>query len=144
MSTGPANTRSKRRWGLIKQVATAKFDETVEVVMRLGVDLVSNDPTRGLTRISTSIDNMTPGNPFLETLADLPIDPSVTAHSIIPVLGDRPDFEDGDDGVVKYKSAHIEGVASELVVRNSGHSTQSTPKTIEEIRRILLLHAAAP
>jgi hypothetical protein len=42
--------------------------------------------------------------------------------------------------VVEYKSAHIEGVASELVVR-SGHSTQGTPETIEEVRRILYEHA---
>jgi hypothetical protein len=48
--------------------------------------------------------------------------------------------EDGDDGVVEYKSAHIDGVESELIVR-SGHSTQATPATIEEVRRILYDHA---
>ena len=37
-------------------------------------------------------------------------------------------------------SASIEGVASELVVR-SGHSAQSHPDTIEEVRRLLLEHA---
>ena len=49
-------------------------------------------------------------------------------------------IEEGDDGVVEYKSAHIDGVKSELVVRSS-HSTQGNPHTIEEVRRILLLHA---
>lgn len=43
--------------------------------------------------------------------------------------------------MVKYTSAHIDGVDSELVVR-SGHSLQQHPHTIEEVRRILLLHAA--
>jgi hypothetical protein len=38
---------------------------------------------------------------------------------------------------VKYKSAHIEGVASEKIVR-SGHSTQGHPETIQEVKRILL------
>jgi hypothetical protein len=38
-----------------------------------------------------------------------------------------------------YMSAHIEGVESERVVR-SGHSCQSHPVTIEEVRRILLEH----
>ena len=52
--------------------------------------------------------------------------------------GDGP-FEKGDDGVVRYTSTHIEGVESELVVR-SGHSCQSDPRTIEEIRRILHEH----
>jgi hypothetical protein len=39
-----------------------------------------------------------------------------------------------------YRSAHMDGVASELVVR-SGHSVQSNPHAIEEIRRILIEHA---
>jgi hypothetical protein len=42
-----------------------------------------------------------------------------------------------DDGVVPYKSAHIGGVASELIV-NSGHSAQESPLGIEEVRRILV------
>lgn len=45
--------------------------------------------------------------------------------------------------MVKYESAHIEGVASELVV-GSGHSAQAHPQTLEEVRRILLEHAAVP
>ena len=49
----------------------------------------------------------------------------------------------GDDGIVKYESAHIEGVESELVV-HFGHSVQSHPQAIEEVRRILLLHGGAP
>ena len=44
-----------------------------------------------------------------------------------------------DDGVVKYESAHLEGVASEKIVRSS-HSTQSIPATILEVRRILYEH----
>jgi pimeloyl-ACP methyl ester carboxylesterase len=89
--------------------------------------------------IPTALDNMNPSNPFLKTLASLPITAGVHANSIIAVKGTGP-IEDGSDGVVKYKSAHIEGVESELVVR-SGHSTQGTPETIEEVRRILYEHA---
>lgn len=44
--------------------------------------------------------------------------------------------------MVRYSSAHIEGFHWELVVR-SGHSTQSNPATIAEVRRILLLQLAA-
>ena len=71
----------------------------------------------------------------------MPIDERVTAHSIIAVLGDGP-YEEGDDGIVEFQSAHLEGVASEYVVR-SGHSTQSHPLTIREVRRILHDHDAA-
>jgi hypothetical protein len=44
-----------------------------------------------------------------------------------------------ESAVVTYKSAQIDGVASELVVR-SGHSVQANPHTVGEVRRILLLH----
>ena len=50
--------------------------------------------------------------------------PSITVNSIIAVEGTGP-VTQGDDGVVKYSSAHIEPVESELVV-NSSHSTQRT------------------
>jgi len=43
--------------------------------------------------------------------------------------------------VVLYESAHLEGVASEKIVRSS-HSTQGEPATIEEVRRILREHVA--
>lgn len=92
----------------------------------------------GTTQLPTSVDNMSPGHPFLRALNDLKIDPGITAHSIIAVLGDAP-FLGKTDGVVAYESAHIEGVESEKVV-NSSHSTQSNPETILEVRRILREH----
>jgi pimeloyl-ACP methyl ester carboxylesterase len=86
----------------------------------------------------TAVDNMLPTNRFVRTLSASPIAPGVTAHSIIPVKGaGLPKGQ--DDGVVKYESAHLEGVASEKIVRSS-HSTQSIPATILEVRRILYEH----
>jgi pimeloyl-ACP methyl ester carboxylesterase len=89
---------------------------------------------------SGAVLGMTPANPIANELATIAVAPGVAAHSIIAVEGSGP-VEEGDDGVVKYTSAHLDGVVSEKVVR-SGHSTQSHPETIEEVRRILLLHAA--
>jgi hypothetical protein len=63
----------------------------------------------------------------------------VAAHSISAVKGEGP-FENGNDGVVEYKSAHIDGVESELVV-NSRHAAQGNTRTVAEVRRILVLHA---
>ena len=83
---------------------------------------------------------MRPDNPIMKELANIPVAQGVAANSIIAVQGTGP-VEEGDDGVVKYASAHITGVESEKVVHSS-HSTQSNPETIEEVRRILLLHAA--
>jgi hypothetical protein len=90
-------------------------------------------------RTITSLDHMNPRSSFLRALASIPIAPGVRAHSIIAVKGDGPP-EEGYDGVVKYTSAHLDGVESELVVRWD-HSVQWAPEAIEEVRRILLLHA---
>ena len=112
-------------------------------ILQLGADLTRNagdfkvNP-RNLG--SGSLFGMTPNNPVLQTMAATPIAPGVRAHSIIAVKGNGP-VEGGNDGVVEYSSAHLDGVDSEYIVRSS-HSTQSNPYTIEEVRRILLLYAA--
>jgi pimeloyl-ACP methyl ester carboxylesterase len=113
-------------------------------VAKAGADIMTRNPEaiafRSVNRLPSSVDNMTPGHPFVKGLASIPVAPGISAHSIIPVEGGGP-AEKGDDGVVEYSSAHIEGVESELVVR-SGHSVQGHPDAIEEVRRILLLNAS--
>jgi pimeloyl-ACP methyl ester carboxylesterase len=112
-------------------------------IVGLGSELATLSAAEGtILRMPTSIDNMDPRNQFIRTLAAIPIDPAVAAHSIIAVEGEG-DPADGDDGVVAYRSAHISGVESELVVRSS-HSAQANPKTVAEVRRILREHLAAP
>ena len=86
----------------------------------------------------TSVDSMSPTNPVMLALAEIPVSAGVKAHSIIAVKGEG-DPTKGDDGVVAYTSAHLEGVASEFIVQ-SEHSSQGNPLTIEEVRRILLEH----
>ena len=88
-------------------------------------------------RTTNSINGMSPGNPAIEVVRKIPIDPGIHAHSIIPTLQDGP-LNDRNDGVVEYKSAHIDGVESELLIEHQGHSTQSNPLAVREVRRILL------
>ena len=108
-----------------------------------GLDEVATRNT-GIRReaVPTAVELMRPGHRFLRTLSASPIAPGVTTHSIIPVENEGPP-QGQDDGVVKYESAHLEGVASEKIV-HSTHSTQSTPATILEIRRILYEHLGIP
>jgi pimeloyl-ACP methyl ester carboxylesterase len=87
---------------------------------------------------AASIWSMSPSNPLLQAFAAIPVSSIIAAHSIIAVQGNGP-IETGDDGVVSYQSSHIPEAKSELVVR-SGHSVQSNPGTVNEVRRILLLH----
>jgi hypothetical protein len=61
------------------------------------------------------------------------------------MTGDGPP-QGKTDGVVAYESAHLDNLASELVVR-SAHSCQGNPEVAEEMRRILREHVgtdAAP
>jgi pimeloyl-ACP methyl ester carboxylesterase len=97
----------------------------------------------GVRGAPTAVENMTPGNRFVKTLAQLPIVPGVSAHSIIPVKGDLPP-QGQNDGVVEYDSAHIDGVESEAVLVHQSHSCQANPHTIAEVRRILLEHLDRP
>ena len=110
-------------------------------ILSLGLDfthaLRTDDPGFAASRkLPRSVDNMDPSHPFIKTLASIPVDPGVKAHSIIAVEQEGP-LEEGKDGVVAYVSAHIEEAISEKVVR-SGHSVQGHPEAIEEVRRILL------
>lgn len=89
----------------------------------------------------TAVENMRPGNRFVRTLAESPIEPGVPTHSIIAVLGKGPAI-DRTDGVVAFRSAHLDGVESEKIVQ-SPHSCQAEPDVILEVRRILREHVAA-
>ena len=90
--------------------------------------------------LPTSVDELTWGHPRLLTLCDLGIDRSAEYHSIIADLSDPPG-DGGTDGVVPYASAHLDGAASELLVRG-GHLCQAHPLVIRECRRILTEHLA--
>lgn len=113
--------------GGIAQAAASTGDEKLVKVLR---------------RPPTAIDNMNPDHPSIQLISSIPVDPRIPAHSIIAVKGDGPK-EEGNDGVVAYKSAHIDEAVSEFVVRWN-HSCQGQPEVIEEIRRILLEHAGMP
>jgi pimeloyl-ACP methyl ester carboxylesterase len=112
---------------------------------RVTADLVTGSDVGKLAlasgRMPTAVDNMAPSSTFITSLRSLDIAPDVPAHSIIPVKGGGA-YELGNDGVVRYASAHLGGVESELVVQPCAHSTQAHPNTIEEVRRILLEHAS--
>ena len=95
----------------------------------------------GKKTVFTSADGMSPDNPLLKALAEIPLAPGVLGHSIIAVKTDG-DPKLGNDGVVEYSSAHLDGMASELIV-NSGHSSQLNPLAIDEVRRILVENLAA-
>ena len=82
---------------------------------------------------------LAPGHPLLLGLSDLRIDSSVRYHSIIADLRDPPGTG-GTDGIVPYSSSHLEGAASELLVRGL-HICLDHPTVIQEVQRILMEQA---
>ena len=50
------------------------------------------------------------------------------------------DSRDPGDGVVPYKSAHIDNVDSELVVAADHFHVHHHPQAIQEVRRVLMEH----
>lgn len=88
----------------------------------------------------TSVAQLGQKNPIISIIGNLKISDDVPYHSIVGYDGKVP-LPNGSDGVVPYKSAHLEGALSELVV-TSDHSAQETQPAIVEMRRILRLHLA--
>jgi pimeloyl-ACP methyl ester carboxylesterase len=89
-------------------------------------------------RVPTSIETLDPESPYLKALLSMKLGANVTLHSIIG--SERPEGkENTTDGVVPYRSSHIDGVKSELIVQ-SNHGVQANPYAIMEVHRILLEH----
>jgi hypothetical protein len=116
-------------------------------IVRAAADVVTNaaavlklDKDR---RTFNSINGMSPGNPVVGTVRAIPVAPGIHAHSIIPTLQEGP-LDTRNDGVVEYRSAHIDGVDSEVVIEHQGHSAQSNALTIREVRRILMEELGRP
>ena len=88
--------------------------------------------------LPTSIDELEWGSPILAGLWELELASEVKTHSIIADRRDPP-RAGGNDGLVPYDSAHLDGVASESLV-SAGHLCQHNPAVIREVRRILAEH----
>ncbi|CAG9273751.1 esterase/lipase family protein [Paraburkholderia unamae] len=87
-------------------------------------------------RVPNSVDQLSDDDPMIRALATLPIAPNVRYNSIIARRQAGGPLENTDDGVVPYRSAHLEGADSEFVIRG-WHSITDSPQAILELRRIL-------
>ena len=96
------------------------------------------DLTRIRGRTVNAITNLRTDSEILAALDRIPIRPAVRYHSIIPLIGGTADT----DGVVEYRSSHLEGAESERVVAGT-HVSQQEPAVTRELDRILREHLAA-
>ena len=93
--------------------------------------------------IDTSIDSLVPDSPFLSVLLRARPGPWVSYHNIIgqvPETAFLGRVSGESDGVVSLASAHLTDVATEIVVPADHLSVHRHPRTILEVRRVLLEH----
>jgi hypothetical protein len=97
-------------------------------------------------KMPNSVDTLDPANRFVLAINEFPLSEAVPYHTI---AGDRGKGGNRDrtapvrtDGVVPYWSSHLPDAASELIVP-TGHNSHQSPEAIEEVKRILLLHAGS-
>ncbi len=102
-------------------------------------------PPNSLVRVSNTIESLSPKLTILPVMLSAPRGPWITYHNIV---GRVPQHDflghvagDGD-GVVPFASAHLDDVASEIIVPADHLRVESHPLAILEVRRILLEQAA--
>jgi pimeloyl-ACP methyl ester carboxylesterase len=86
-----------------------------------------------------AIGNLRTDSPILVALDHIAVSPEIPYHSIIPQIGGK---KGGSDGVVEYRSSHLDRAVSEQIVPGT-HSSQESPPVTHELRRILWTHLGA-
>jgi len=89
-----------------------------------------------LKKIPTGLDSLLPENPMNSIMMSRSIASNVVYYSIIG-NADKADTPGGSDGIVPYSSSHLDGASEEIII-HSGHSAQTKPRTIMEIKKILI------
>ena len=128
--------------------------------VRLGVDLIGwKSPSRAervelvaangravfqpflRNRPLSAFDGMREESPLLRAIDRQPFAPGLPYHSIIGNIRRAASPEQMSDGFISYRSAHLDGAASEQIVAVN-HRCEANPEVIAEVRRILLVHLA--
>jgi pimeloyl-ACP methyl ester carboxylesterase len=133
---------ARRTIGRVGSSLITEPDHYGQLLARLVKDNDGDLDPRQFRRLPTSIENLAVDSPELLALLRMQSRPGVIFHSIIGANRPGP-LASTTDGIVAYRSSHLDGVASERVVR-SDHSVQKDPEAILEVRRILLEHLTVP
>ena len=109
-------------------------------LVRQNPDLFRNTE---LVNTTNSIDSLSPQSPIFPTMLRARRAPWVTYHNIVGVVR-KSNWFGGEaelsDGVVGVQSAHMDDVASEILVEAKHQDIHSKPRAILEVRSILVEH----
>jgi pimeloyl-ACP methyl ester carboxylesterase len=116
-------------------------------LIELGNSLLRQNPgvfrDTSLLTTRTSIDSLSPKSPIFPAMLRARRASWVRYHNIIGILEKSNWFSSkamDSDGVVNVESAHMDDVLSEIVVAAHHSNIHSTPRSILEVRRILVEH----
>lgn len=124
-----------------------KFIHLPDMLTELTNKLVLTNPgffkNTAMLTTTTSIDSLAPNDPIFPVMVTAQKGAGVKYHNIVGRI-DRSGFlkqwtEDGD-GIVSYKSAHLDDVMSERTVTADHLAVHRHPLATLEVRRILLEH----
>jgi hypothetical protein len=116
--------------------------------MRTRAQIAQENPglfrSTDLLTITTSIDSLAPDSPILPVMLESEKAPWVKYHNIVGLVSDKQwlgRVSESGDGVVAFESAHLDDVQSEIVVDADHVHVHQHPRSILEVRRILLEHS---
>ena len=130
--------------GVIGRMGTSLIsdpDSIHELLNRLAKDNPSAFDSRRFQRFPTSIETLGTDSPILMAI-DAMKPPAGVFHSIIG-SNTATGVEESTDGVVPYRSAHLDGAVPRRRWCRSDHGVQKDSEAIIEVRRILLEHLGA-
>ncbi len=109
-------------------------------LLRQNPDLFRNTE---LVTTTTSIDSLSPQSPIFPTMLRARRAPWVKYHNIVGVVHKSKWFggeAELSDGIVEVDSAHMDDVVSEIMVESKHQDIHSKPRSILEVRGILVEH----
>ncbi|HTN76695.1 MAG TPA: alpha/beta fold hydrolase [Pirellulaceae bacterium] len=118
-----------------------------QMMVQINNSVVRKNPdyfrNTALLTTTTSIDSLAPDSPIFPVYLQSQKRPGVHYHNIVgevPHHGIVGYVSRGSDGIVPFSSAHMEDVESEIVVTADHTSVHRHPRSVLEVRRILLEH----
>jgi len=126
------------KWGASLVKLPGLVTDTGESIFNLKKEELAIDPEEFSRQVPNAIELLSPTSNFLKTAIKVELSPDIPYHSIIGVRHSKEALG-SSDGIVPYKSSHLDFTVSEKLVP-SGHNAQKHPLAIDELKRILKLH----
>jgi pimeloyl-ACP methyl ester carboxylesterase len=127
-----------------------KLIQLPETMVASGQKLIQHNPgvfrDSELLTSSTSIDSLSTESPVFPAMLAARRAPWVSYHNVVGMIETGSWWSNKQttgDGVVQYRSAHMDDVSSEITVTAEHSEIHRHPKTILEVRRVLLEHLEA-